>query len=94
MKKLCWILPFAIATSLCAAPKTSPSGADTNAPSGGNNEAAAIPDATHKPVFTTNSVAIAGQRVTYIAETGMLPILAPTGSVRASVFHATVVTNW
>ena len=32
MKKLCWILPFAIATSLCAAPKTNPPGADTNAP--------------------------------------------------------------
>ena len=87
MRKLFWILPFAIATGLGAAPKTNPSGADTNAPSAGKNEAAAIPDATHKPVFTTNTVAIAGQRVTYIAETGMLPILAPTGSVRASVFY-------
>ena len=38
-----------------------------------NNPAATIPDATHKPVFTTNTVAIAGQRVTYVAETGMLP---------------------
>ena len=53
----------------------------------GKNEAAVIPDATHKPVFTTNSVTISGQRVTYVAETGMLPILAPTGSVRASVFY-------
>ncbi len=32
MKKLLWILPFALAASLCAAPKTNPSGADTNAP--------------------------------------------------------------
>jgi carboxypeptidase C (cathepsin A) len=87
MKNLFWILPFALATSLCAAPKTNPSGADTNAPSTEKNEAAIIPDATHKPVFTTNTVAIAGQQVTYVAETGMLPILAPTGSVRASVFY-------
>jgi len=87
MKNLFWILPFALATSLCAAPKTNPSGADTNAPSAEKNEAVVIPDATHKPVFTTNTVAIAGQQVTYIAETGMLPILAPTGSVRASVFY-------
>jgi len=87
MKNLFWILPFVLATSLCAAPKTNPSGADTNAPSTEKNEAAIIPDATHKPVFTTNTVAIAGQQVTYVAETGMLPILAPTGSVRASVFY-------
>jgi carboxypeptidase C (cathepsin A) len=87
MKHLIWILPFALAASLCAAPKTNPSGADTNAPATDKNEAAAIPDATHKPVFTTNTVTISGQRVTYVAETGMLPILAPTGSVRASVFY-------
>jgi hypothetical protein len=46
-----------------------------------------LPDATHKPVFTTNTVTIAGQRVTYVAETGMLPILAPTARSRASVFY-------
>ena len=87
MKKLCRILPLALATSLCAAPTTNTPTADTNAPPAGKNEAATIPDATHKPVFTTNTVAIAGQRVTYVAETGMLPMLAPTGSVRASVFY-------
>ena len=87
MKKLFWILPFALATSLCAAPKTNPSGADTNAPAREKNEAATIPDATHKPVFTTNTVAIGGQRVTYVAETGMLPLLNATGTVRASVFY-------
>ena len=86
MKNLFWILPLAAAASLCAAPKTAPSGADTNAPAG-KNEAAAIPDATHKPVFTTNSISISGNTVAYVAETGMLPILAPTGSVRASVFY-------
>ncbi len=38
-------------------------------------------------MFTTNTVAIAGQRVTYVAETGMLPLLNATGMVRASVFY-------
>jgi carboxypeptidase C (cathepsin A) len=46
-----------------------------------------IPDATHKPVLTTNTVTIAGQRVTYVAETGMLPLLKPDGTLRASVFY-------
>jgi carboxypeptidase C (cathepsin A) len=86
MKKCFWILPFALAASLCAAPQTNPSDAKTNAPAE-KNGAAVIPDATHKPVLTTNTVTIAGQPVTYVAEAGMLPILAPTGSVRASVFY-------
>jgi len=92
MKKLFWILPLAFATGLCAAPKTNPSGADTNAPVE-KNEAATIPDATHKPVFTTNTITIAGTlpgggtTVTYVAETGMLPVLNATGTVRASVFY-------
>ena len=46
-----------------------------------------IPDATHKPVLTTNTVTIAGQPVTYVAETGMLPLLKPDGTLRASVFY-------
>src|SRR5581483_3197114 len=50
-------------------------------------DAAVIPDATYKPVFTTNAVTIAGQRVTYMAEAGMLPVLSSTGTVRASVFY-------
>ena len=87
MNKFCWILPFACAATLCAAPDTHSSApADTNAPAE-KSQTAAIPDATHKPVFTTNTVSIAGRPVTYVAETGMLPILAPTGSVRASVFY-------
>jgi len=49
--------------------------------------AATIPDATHKPVCVTNTVVIAGQRVTYRAETGMLPLLKPDGTVKASVFY-------
>jgi len=86
MKKLFWILPFAFVTSLGAAPKANSSDAKTNAPAE-NNEAAVVPDATHKPVFATNTITIAGQQVTYVAETGMLPLLTATGSVRASVFY-------
>jgi len=51
------------------------------------NDAAVIPDATRKPVFTTNTVTIAGKPVTYVAETGMLPILKSDGTSRASVFY-------
>jgi hypothetical protein len=32
MEKLFWILPFALATSLCAAPQTNAPAAETNAP--------------------------------------------------------------
>ena len=46
-----------------------------------------IPDAAHQAVFTTNSVSIGGTRVTYVAETGMLPILKPDGTSRASIFY-------
>ncbi len=51
------------------------------------NDAATIPDATHKPVFTTNTVTIAGEAVKYVAETGMLPILKEDGTTSASVFY-------
>ena len=89
MKKTCSLLLSVIALRLLAAdaPKPAPSAEKTNAPAAEKAEAAVIPDATHKPVLITNTIAIAGQRVTYVAETGMLPILAPTGAVRASVFY-------
>ncbi len=87
MKKICWIVPFVLVTSLYAAPKPN-AAADTNAsPAAINSDAATIPDATHKPAFTTNTITIAGQPITYVAETGMLPVLSQTGSVRASVFY-------
>ena len=97
MKKFIWMSLVASAISMRAAdlsktnspsalPRQNETAAgDTNAPA--KNEAATIPDATHKPVFTTNTVTIAGQRVTYIAETGMLPILKPDGTTSASVFY-------
>ena len=89
MKRTIWIslLALAVAARAADAPKTNSPAADTNAPPAAKTEAAAIPDATHKPVFTTNTVTIAGQRVTYVAETGMLPILKPDGTSRASVFY-------
>jgi carboxypeptidase C (cathepsin A) len=102
MKKYSWILLLAFAAGLRAAdapktnspnspadgsPRQSEATAGINAPPAAKVEAATIPDATHKPVFTTNTVAIAGRRVTYIAETGMLPILKTDGTSRASVFY-------
>jgi len=89
MKKQLWILLVIGVAGLRAAEMSK-----TNAPAGGTNEppaakveAGIIPDATHKPVLTTNAVTIAGQRVTYVAETGMLPLLKPDGTSRASVFY-------
>jgi carboxypeptidase C (cathepsin A) len=88
------MLLMASALWLCAADgtETNSASSDTNAPTAAKKEevkppAGTIPDATHKPVFTTNTVTIAGQRVTYTAETGMLPLLKPDGSSRASVFY-------
>ena len=92
MKKIFWILLMAVAANLHAddaAPTNSPA---TNAPAAKsdatkNDAGRTIPDATHKPVFTTNTVTIAGEPVKYVAETGMLPILKPDGTSRASVFY-------
>jgi carboxypeptidase C (cathepsin A) len=88
------ILLMASAVCLRAtdAPTPHSPSAGTNAPAVAekaetNNPAATIPDATHKPVFTTNTITIAGERVTYVAETGMLPLLKPDGTTRASVFY-------
>src|SRR6516164_8186421 len=86
------ILPWLILTltlPACAAGiiKTNSPAEETNAPAAKKSEVATIPDATHKPVLTTNSVTIAGKRVTYAAETGMLPILKSDGTSRASVFY-------
>jgi carboxypeptidase C (cathepsin A) len=99
MKKHLWILPVLFALSLRAAetpktnapaagaPRQTEATAGTNAPAAAKAEAGTIPDATHQPVLITNTVTIAGQRVTYVAETGMLPLLKPDGASRASVFY-------
>jgi carboxypeptidase C (cathepsin A) len=67
--------------------KTNSPAAGTNAPASAKTPVATIPDATHKPVFITNTVTIAGARVRYVAETGMLPLLKPDGTSRGSVFY-------
>jgi len=97
MKISSLVLLFAFTTGLHAAdavPTNSAAGssrheaaAGTNASTAGQSDLAAIPDAAHKPVFVTNAVTIAGERVAYVAETGMLPILKPDGTSRASVFY-------
>ena len=84
-----WYLIFACAAGLHAADasKTNSPAAEASAPAPAKSDLAAIPDAAHKPVWITNSVTIGGQRVTYVAETGMLPLLKPDGSSRASIFY-------
>src|SRR5471032_2329007 len=86
MKNIFWILLMTAAASVRAANVEQTNSPATNAPAV-KNDAATIPDATHKPVFTTNTVTVAGQRVTYTAETGMLPILKKDGTASASVFY-------
>jgi carboxypeptidase C (cathepsin A) len=90
MKKTGLILLMASALCVRAADmaKTNSPATDTNSPpESKKTEIASIPDAAHKPVFTTNTITIGGQRVTYQAETGMLPILKPDGTSSASVFY-------
>ena len=75
-------LGVALATRVVAAESTT-----NNAPDTSTFILATIPDAAHAPVHITNTVTIAGEPVTYVAETGMLPILKPDGSSRASIFY-------
>jgi carboxypeptidase C (cathepsin A) len=88
--KLHRLLPFLLAAlpalPLAAAEPAGDQGPGTNAPAA-KNELATIPDASYRPVRVTNTVMIAGERVTYTAETGMLPVLKSDGTARASVFY-------
>jgi carboxypeptidase C (cathepsin A) len=86
MKKIIWILLAAGAVSLHAAELAATNSPAINRPAA-KTEAAKIPDATHQPVFTTNTITIGGEPVTYVAETGMLPILKADGTTSASVFY-------
>ena len=85
-------LLMALAVRGGAAENTPANPADTNVFS-----LAQIPDATHAPVRITNTVTIAGEPVTYTAETGMLPILQADGTSKASIFYVaytrTGITN-
>ena len=94
MKKFLWVLVAFAAASLHAddeAPTNAPAhrggGGKSDKSEPATNEVAKIPDASHQPVFTTNTVTIAGEAVKYVAETGMLPILKPDGTSSASVFY-------
>ena len=94
MKKIFSPTIIALSLAVCAVCARAAEPAATNAPATNapaaptnNFSAAKIPDAAHAPVRVTNAVTIAGQRVTYVAETGMLPILKPDGASRASVFY-------
>jgi carboxypeptidase C (cathepsin A) len=87
MKKLFLMLPLAFAALVsCAAPKSDSPDENTNKPAS-KNEPIVIPNATNRPVFTTNTITIGGERVKYVAETGMLPVLKKDGSTIASVFY-------
>jgi len=80
------LLSPALALSAAETAKTSPPAATNNVPAS-TNVLATIPDAAHPPVTITNTVTIAGEAVTYTAETGMLPLLKPDGTSKASVFY-------
>jgi carboxypeptidase C (cathepsin A) len=82
-----FLLLLASAVCLRAAdtPQTNSPANETNAPP--KPKLGTIPDATHKAVFTTNAITIGGESVKYSTETGMLPILKPDGTSRASVFY-------
>ncbi|HEX9046602.1 MAG TPA: peptidase S10 [Verrucomicrobiae bacterium] len=76
----------ALLALVVAGPLMAAENASTNA-SAPKGDLAAIPDASHRPVLITNTVTIAGETVTYTAETGMLPVLKADGTSRASVFY-------
>ena len=86
MKKFICLLSILVTVPLAMAEPAADKPASTNAPAT-KNEFGTIPDASYRPVLITNSVVIAGDHVTYAAETGMLPVLKPDGTSRASVFY-------
>lgn len=92
MKKthLAFALVVAVAAQLAvASPKHqthAPGGEDTNSATS-QGIPVIIPDGTNAPVRTTNTVTIAGERVKYVAETGMLPLLKEDGKSVGSIFY-------
>ncbi|MDA1040236.1 MAG: peptidase S10 [Planctomycetota bacterium] len=61
--------------------------ADKPAAKDSNAKAARVPDATEKPVVTVHSIEAGGARISYAAETGMLPLLKDDGAAKASMFY-------
>jgi carboxypeptidase C (cathepsin A) len=86
MKATTLLLTLLAALPLAAAEPGATNSAASNQPPA-KADLATIPDAAFKPVRTTNSVIIAGEKVDYAAETGMLPILKNDGTSRASIFY-------
>ena len=87
---LCGLLVSMAGLITTAPAAETPADKATNAPATKKDDAKltpAVPDATRKPVLTTNTVTIAGQAVSYTVETGMLPLLKSDGAARASVFY-------
>lgn len=84
---LCAVSPLAHAQNSETKTNTPPAAKAERAKEDTKGPIATVPDAATKPVFTTNTVTIAGKAVRYVTETGMLPLLKPDGSPRASVFY-------
>ena len=83
MKKIFALAAFCTAFSAVAAEPASTNSPATNPPA----VTAKIPDASSAPVRVTNAVVIGGTRVSYAAETGMLPVLKADGTSRANIFY-------
>ena len=81
------VVAMQVIRSLGAAESSVPLPATNATVAAAKGELATIPDASYRPVLITNSVTIAGEHVTYSAETGMLPVLKSDGTSRASVFY-------
>lgn len=82
MKKICVIAFICKAFVTIAAEPTA-----TNATATPAVATVKIPDASSTPVRITNAVVIGGARVSYVAETGMLPVLKADGTSRANIFY-------
>jgi carboxypeptidase C (cathepsin A) len=85
MKSILNLLVLLAALPLCAAEPGNTNAPASNAPPA-KSDLATIPDASYRPATVTNTIAIAGERITYTAETGMLPVLKADGTSRGSIF--------
>ena len=53
----------------------------------GRTQSATVPDAADEPVVTRHSVTVGKTKLSYSAETGMLPLLKDDGTAKASMFY-------
>lgn len=87
MNKYFLIPALALVAQLAIAGPKSGSGAEGTNAVVSNDVPVAIPVATNAPVLTTNTITIGGEKVAYVAETGMLPVLKKDGNSVAAVFY-------